>query len=321
MACSARASDVLRRFARWLGGIALHWFYADIIVAGRERIPREGPLLVAMNHQNALVDALLAMWVVPRDVRITAKATIAANPLGALLVRSLGIISLRRSSDEGMVVDRNRNERAFASIEDALRCGEVVLMFPEGRSHSDPGISLLKTGLARAALRARRSGVEGARIVPIGAAFADKAQPGTDAALVVGELIDVDAWPDDDPHALTTELATRLSDAAARGSERLQTRRSGFTSAPRASAARRVLAWWGDITHRIPLRIARRWALAQSTDPDQPAMYTMIFGLGLVLLLYAVVATVVWMIAGPIAALIVVASLIAGAHAAACTTR
>lgn len=312
---------MLLRFARWLGGIALHWFYGDIVVAGRERIPREGPLLVAMNHQNALVDALLAMWVVPRDVRITAKATIEAHPLGALLVRSLGIVSLRRSSDEGTMVNRNRNEQAFASIEHALRRREVVLMFPEGRSHSEPGIAPLKTGLARAAFRARTSGVRGIRIVPIGAAFEDKAQPGTDAALVVGELIDVDSWPGDDPHALTTELAARLAVAAARGAEILARRRGTIATSSRASRIRRAMAWWGDVTHRIPLRIARRWALAQSTDPDQPAMYTMIFGLGLVLLLYLVVGAALWLVAGPITALVVVALLIVGARTAAYVER
>lgn len=312
---------MLLRFARWLGGIALHWFYADIIVSGSERIPRAGPLLVAMNHQNALVDALLAMWVVPRDVRITAKATIAANPLGALLARSLGIVSLRRSADEGATVDRTRNERAFSEIEDALRCGEAVLMFPEGRSHNEPGIAPLKTGLARAALRARASNVGGVRIVPIGAAFDDKARPGTRAALVVGTLIDADAWPGDDPHTLTTEVAMRLANAAARGADMLAQGHGRAASPRRMSVAKQAMAWWGDVTHRIPLRIARRWALARSTDQDQPAMYTMIFGLGLVLLVYTIVAIALWVIGGPIVALLVVASLIMGAHATASMQR
>jgi 1-acyl-sn-glycerol-3-phosphate acyltransferase len=313
---------VLLRFARWLGGIALHWFYDDIVVTGAERIPRDGPLLVAMNHQNALVDALLAMWVVPRDVRITAKATIGSSAAGALLMRALGIVALRRSADEGGVVDRSRNEHAFAAIEDALRRGETVLMFPEGRSHSEPGIAPLKTGLARAALRARATGIHGVRIVPIGAAFADKAEPGSDVALAVGELIDVDVWADDAPHALTTELAERLARAADAGAATLareEERRRG--RARRGNVAMRALAWWGDVTHRLPLRVARRWALAQSSEPDHPAMYTMVFGLALVLLLYVVVGAVVCLVAGPLIALVVVASLVLGAHAAAHVQR
>ena len=83
---------------------------------------------------------------------------------------------------------------------------------------------------------------------------------------------------------------------------------------------RRLVAAWGDVTHRIPLRIARRWALAQSDDPDQPAMYTMIFGLALVLLFYLLAGAALWALAGPIAAIVVVGLLIVGADAAAHAT-
>jgi 1-acyl-sn-glycerol-3-phosphate acyltransferase len=44
---------------RWIAGVALHWFYGDIRVVGREKIPRNVPLLIAVNHQNALVDSLV----------------------------------------------------------------------------------------------------------------------------------------------------------------------------------------------------------------------------------------------------------------------
>ena len=48
---------------KWITGIALHWFYGDIRVVGKDKIPARGPLLIAVNHQNALVDSLIAGWV------------------------------------------------------------------------------------------------------------------------------------------------------------------------------------------------------------------------------------------------------------------
>ena len=58
---------------RWITGVALHWFYGDIRVVGKGRIPATGPVLIAVNHQNALVDSLIAGWVVPRRIAMTAK--------------------------------------------------------------------------------------------------------------------------------------------------------------------------------------------------------------------------------------------------------
>ena len=50
---------MLYRILRYIARIALRWFYRDVEIIGLERLPREGPLLVASNHPNALVDALV----------------------------------------------------------------------------------------------------------------------------------------------------------------------------------------------------------------------------------------------------------------------
>src|SRR2546423_15336899 len=99
---------------KWITGIALYWFYRDIRVTGRGRIPISSPLLVAVNHQNALVDSLIVAWVVPRRITMTAKATLAENPLIAFVFRVLGVVPLRRASDEtrksgNVQTDRARN--------------------------------------------------------------------------------------------------------------------------------------------------------------------------------------------------------------------
>src|ERR1700716_1647046 len=106
---------------RWVNGIALHWFYCDIPVTGRNNIPADAPLLIAVNHQNALVDSLIVGWVIPRRITMTAKATLTDNPLIAILFRILHVVPLRRVSDEarkqnGLPVDRSRNVQAFAEI-------------------------------------------------------------------------------------------------------------------------------------------------------------------------------------------------------------
>lgn len=204
---------LLRAIAR----VALRWYYRDIQVEGLERFPRHRPVLLAVNHPNALVDALLVGWVVPRRVRITAKSTLFANPIGGRLLKWIGVVPLHRTSDVaelGVRSDPMRNRDAFRSVRDALRGGGAVLIFPEGISHDEPALAPLKSGAARMALYAAGSGgVTDLEIVPIGLTFERKEEPRTRVLIQIGEPIVMSAWdaPAEKPaDALTDEIETRL---------------------------------------------------------------------------------------------------------------
>lgn len=309
---------MIQRLVHWMGGIALHWFYSDVRITGSDRIPVSGPVLIAMNHQNALVDAILAMWIVPRDLRLTAKSTLGDSLPGSVMMKLVGIIPLQRTSDHPGDASRPiRNRHSLQAMIKELDRGGAVLVFPEGRSHNDAEIAPLKTGLARAALRARESGVAGIQIVPIGITFADKATPNSAVLAQVGEPISVDEWTGNDPRALTREIEERLRTIALVGdvdasSELSETRRGVV-----APVLVRVLSWWGNFMHEIPLRVARRNALRFSEDEGEPAMYTMTLGLGAILLSYAIEVPLVWWLFGWIAGTVFFASLIAGAYCAA----
>jgi 1-acyl-sn-glycerol-3-phosphate acyltransferase len=369
-------------------GVALRWYYRSITTAGLERIPRDGPVFLAVNHPNALVDALVVGWCTPRPVRFTAKATIFANALAARFFTAVGVVPLRRASDERTSAtsdaDPSRNAAAFDAVAQALRDGGAVVIFPEGRSHDDPHLAPLRSGLARMALHAAEQfGVTGMRIVPVGLLFERKEAPRSRVLLQVGEPIDVDALVQarasvgtvtqlvsdrlaavtlnfdnaDDADRLQTVGATvaallepptslderetplastltvlrRLDRSRRRLLEQpdaaLQTRADDFEQRVRAfratlaahrldvhdigiavdvaSGTRFVLreAWlaallapiglWGRLTHFVPIQLARRFALRNTTSRDEPAMNTLIFGLVLVLLAYAVQTTLV----------------------------
>ena len=202
---------------RAIAGIALRWFYRSIDVAGVERIPARRPLLLVVNHPNALVDALIVAWIVPRRVLITAKATIFHHPLANTLLRWVGVVPLRRASDEQASGGLNaaRNRATFRAVQAALARRRVVLIFPEGRSTDAPSLGPLKTGAARMALSARESGeVPGLAIVPIGLTFERKQSPRTRVFAQVGEPILVDEWRPTpgmpDAEALTGDIEARL---------------------------------------------------------------------------------------------------------------
>jgi hypothetical protein len=202
---------------------------------------------------------------------------------------------LRRTSDElrnasTTTIDRTRNVGAFKQLLTVLRKSGAVLIFPEGKSHNENGLEPLKTGLARLALEARtESSVEGLKILPLGLVFEDKGTPGTLAAAHVGEAIDMDVWAGNDHVALTREIADRLR-SVSEAASLPQTQRDADRRHRRkiAEICISVAAWWGRTTHSLPIRIARKIAVGRSRDADQPAMLTILFGIMLVLLTYAI---------------------------------
>jgi hypothetical protein len=151
-------------------------------------------------------------------VLLTAKATLFEQPALAWLLRTVGVVPLRRAKDEARVDASahsmsERNAQAFARVTSALRDRHAVLIFPEGVSHDDPALAPLKSGAARMALQAYGDRVAGIRLLPLGLIFEEKERPDSRALVRIGDALDLDDWlakHRSDAQALTEELETRL---------------------------------------------------------------------------------------------------------------
>jgi 1-acyl-sn-glycerol-3-phosphate acyltransferase len=307
---------------RWFTGIALHWFYSSIQTIGRDRIPISGPVILAASHHNALVDALIAGWIAPRRLTLTAKATLMDNVLLRWLFPIIGVVPLRRISDEmkrqgAARIDPARNTGAFESILDVLENGEMILIFPEGISHSNSQLAPLKTGASRIALEARdKRKIQHLQIIPLGLSFEDKGNPGTAVLAEVGEPLSMDALESLGVDELTTLLASRLAAVSLKkpspSPDREAVKRRGAVH-PLASP----LGAWGELTHRYIINSARDLAVKRSRNPDDPAMLTIIFALLFILASYAVQFVVVSLLLSPWWAALYVATLPLGAYWAA----
>lgn len=305
---------------RWLTGIALHWFYSSIEVVNKERIPSRGPVLLAASHHNALVDALIAVWISPRPLTLTAKATLMENTLLAWLLSLIGVVPLRRAADEkkkGEVVDASRNASSFDSLLTVLANGGVILIFPEGKSHSEPELAPLRTGVARIALEAKNvRGIAGLEIVPLGLSFEDKGNPGTTVLAEVGEPLLLDEMGDESVESLTARVAQGLRAVSLKvpgpSPDRDAVRRPGgfrWMTSP--------IAAWGELTHRYIINFARDTAVSRSRTPDDPAMLTIVFSLVLILASYLIQFTIVALVFSPLWATLFLATLPLSAYWAA----
>jgi glycerol-3-phosphate O-acyltransferase / dihydroxyacetone phosphate acyltransferase len=91
------AYRIFRALARFLASL----FYRRIEVIGLDRVPIKGPLLVAANHQQGLMDGLLLAATLPRRLRPIAKAPLFRYPLIGQLARLAGAIAVHRRQEEG----------------------------------------------------------------------------------------------------------------------------------------------------------------------------------------------------------------------------
>jgi len=184
--------------------------YYRLTVAGGAA-PRSGPLLLVANHPNSLFDPVLVQVVARRPVRFLAKAPLFTDRRVGWLVRGAGAIPVYRASDDPALLDRNVD--MFRAVHAALAGGDAVGIFPEGLSHSDPGLAPLRTGAARIALGVGRA----FPILPVGLVFRAKDRFRSEAHVLVGEPV---TWDDlatrgvADP-APVRELTARI-DAALR---------------------------------------------------------------------------------------------------------
>jgi 1-acyl-sn-glycerol-3-phosphate acyltransferase len=100
------------------------WFH--FTVAGMDRLPAQGPVIVAPNHKS-VVDAFLVGLATRRHVRFMAKSELFIGPLRPLLVR-VGAFPVRRGESDA---------EAMQTARVALEHGDVVVLFPEGTRVED----------------------------------------------------------------------------------------------------------------------------------------------------------------------------------------
>lgn len=148
-------------------------------------------MLLVANHPNSLLDPTLVVASAGRPVRFLAKAPLFTDRKIGWLVKAAGAIPVYRRSDDPSLMARN--EDAFRAVFEALAGGAAVGIFPEGISHSEPGMAPLKTGAARIALGAAALTGREFPLVPIGLTFLAKDTFRSDALVVRGAPLD---WGD-----------------------------------------------------------------------------------------------------------------------------
>ncbi|RDI94503.1 1-acyl-sn-glycerol-3-phosphate acyltransferase [Meiothermus sp. QL-1] len=130
-------------------------------VEGAEKIPKEGPVILASNHMSFL-DPIVMGVACPRVVSYMSRDDLFRYPILRWLLPRLYVIPVARGTgDLGAIKAAIRT----------LKSGLAIGIFPEGRRSRSGFIEPFKTGTAAIALRT------GATIVPAAIIGSDKAWP------------------------------------------------------------------------------------------------------------------------------------------------
>ena len=131
--------EFLLRFLAW---VLIHLFYR-LKKRGVEHIPHEGAALIVCNHVS-FVDPVILMAASPRPIRFVMDHHIFRTPLISFIFRHTRAIPIASAREDAAMM-----EAAFAEVSLALREGELVGIFPEGRITDTGELYPFRPGVTR----------------------------------------------------------------------------------------------------------------------------------------------------------------------------
>ena len=165
--------------------------YRNIKVYGKENLPKDGSMLIAPNHTNTLMDALVMLQAYDNPTVFGARADMFNKPFIAKIMYFIRILPMVRQRD-GL---RNvlKNHETFEIIVDTLENNVPFCMYPEGRHRPAHSLLPLGKGVMRTAVAANEKfgNEKPIYIVPVGIEYGDYFRYRSTCMITYGKPINV----------------------------------------------------------------------------------------------------------------------------------
>jgi 1-acyl-sn-glycerol-3-phosphate acyltransferase len=179
---------------RFLLKVALHGYFKKITIEGTENLPKNQPLILVANHQNALLDPLLVATHIPIRPHYLTRAAVFKNPIAAYLLNLIQMLPVYRVRDGFSTI--TQNQQTFQKTNQILHQNGSVLIFAEGNHSLVRNIRPLSKGFTRMAYGALVQFPEiSPAIVPIGIEYSAHKKSGSKVKMSIGKPIPVDPDP------------------------------------------------------------------------------------------------------------------------------
>ena len=182
--------DFMYDFLRYYVDIVMKLSYRKIKYVGKEFIPKDGAIILAPNHTNALMDAMVVLGMDHGPKVFVARADIFRNPKIAKILKWLKIMPIMRMRDGYEEVKKN-NETIERAV-DVLRDRVPFCIFPEGTHQTKYSSLPLAKGIFRIAFQAQELMPDmPLYIVPVGLRYGSFFRFRSTVRVQIGEPINV----------------------------------------------------------------------------------------------------------------------------------
>lgn len=144
--------------------LAFFFFYKKIVVKNKHLLQAKGPLLLTVNHPNALLDALLIGLLFKQPIHFLTRGDAFNKSWKRKLLSRLNMIPVYRLRDG--IENLHLNEYAFSKSKEVLQNNGIVLIFIEGICKHTHELQPFKKGAARIAFSCWNDGIP-LQVMPI----------------------------------------------------------------------------------------------------------------------------------------------------------
>jgi 1-acyl-sn-glycerol-3-phosphate acyltransferase len=166
--------------------IAIHFWCRSLKINNKSILKHNGPLLIAANHPNSFLDAILLCSIFKNPIYSLARGDAFKNKTVNKILRSLKMFPVYRVS-EG-VENLEENYKTFEDCINIFKQNGIVLIFSEGKCINEWNLRPLKKGTARLAMTAWEQGIP-LEIIPLGINYNSFTSFGKKIILNFGEII------------------------------------------------------------------------------------------------------------------------------------
>lgn len=194
---------MLYPFIKIFARLAVHFYCRDITVNKKEIIQHNGPLLLAANHPNSFLDAIILCTLFDKPVYSLARGDAFKNKFAAKLLYKLKLLPVYRVS-EG-TENLEENYKTFDACKEIFKQKGIVLIFSEGRCINEWHLRPLKKGTARLAISSWNDGID-LKILPVGINYNSFTRFGKNVKLFFGNYITQETIAANNSHGQTIKI-------------------------------------------------------------------------------------------------------------------